>query len=270
MKGAHNQTNIVDPRDANPLDVSQGGIYAHLNATGGADSGGADSGGGDSDEKKVLVTLAPELPGSLQLIKTLTDNGMSVSLGHTNATYDEALAGVTSGATLLTHLYNQMTPFHHRNPGLLPLLTLPYDQRPYYSIISDGIHVSQQAVKLAHCLSKKCVLVSDAMSGLGLEDGVHKLGEIVVEKKGGKAVVSGTDVLAGSVCTLDDCFKNFLKFTECSFVEGLKCVTVNPAAVVGSDKIGRLDVGCYADLCLMTTCGEIRKTWKRGELVFEK
>lgn len=125
-----------------------------------------------------LITLAPELEGSLTTTRYLTSQGITVSMGHTAAHINEAEQGVKAGATLITHLFNAMTPFHHRDPGIIGLLGMPEDVAPYYSIIVDGVHSHEYSVRLAHhSLSSKCVLITDAMAAMGLEDGHHRLGK---------------------------------------------------------------------------------------------
>ena len=122
-----------------------------------------------------IVTLAPELDGALETIQTLHAQGIVVAMGHTNANLDQGSEGIKHGATLITHLFNAMTSFHHREPGLLGLLTrdcgdgeVNNDESdnicPYYSMIVDGIHSHAVSVKLAHLLNPHLVvLVTDAM-----------------------------------------------------------------------------------------------------------
>ncbi|GMH91769.1 hypothetical protein TrVE_jg2866 [Triparma verrucosa] len=214
---------------------------------------------GEKWKEVKIVTLAPELPNSLNLIKSLSDNGIVPSVGHSSSTYSVGLEACKNGAKLITHLYNAMTPFHHREPGLIGL-----SQVTNFSIIADGIHVHPTGVKFAFEGNKSgCCLVTDAMGAMGLEDGVHKLGEIEVEKIGMKAVVKGTETLAGSVARIDDCLKNFLEFTECTLTEGVRCVTSNPARVVGLEgKKGSISVGADADLVLWDS--GVKRVWKGG------
>ena len=125
-----------------------------------------------------LITLAPELEGSLDTIRHLKNEGITVSIGHTAAHIAEAVQGVKAGASLITHLFNAMTPFHHRDPGVIGLLGMPVESAPFYSIIVDGIHSHEYSVRLAHkALPTKCVLITDAMAAMGLEDGHHRLGK---------------------------------------------------------------------------------------------
>lgn len=215
-----------------------------------------------------IITLAPELPGAFDAIKSLTrfDNTLTsapssktttattttthsqqrqqqlhsvvVSCGHTNATYDEGMQALMSGSTLITHLFNAMNPFHHRTPGLIGLLSSSSSTkleqlgltRPYYSLIVDGIHVHESAVSMAYqCHPRGCILVTDAMAAMGLGDGLHSLGNMKVCTKGDCATVAGTDTLAGSVVSMDTCVKRFRQFTRCTIGEALLCATLHPA-----------------------------------------
>ena len=138
-----------------------------------------------------LITLAPELEGSLDTIRFLDSKSITVSIGHTAAHIQEAESGVKAGATLITHLFNAMTPFHHRDPGVIGLLGMPTESAPFYSIIVDGIHSCQYSVNLAQkAHGEKCVLITDAMAAMGLADGHHTLGKqrVIVEKQCGRKI----------------------------------------------------------------------------------
>ena len=125
-----------------------------------------------------VVTMAPELEGSLEAVKYLCDRGITVSMGHTAAHLNQAIDGVEAGATLMTHLFNAMTPFHHRDPGIIGVLGMPTEDSPFYSIIVDGIHSHPFAVRFAwKADGARCVLITDAMAAAGLPDGHYKLGK---------------------------------------------------------------------------------------------
>ena len=225
-----------------------------------------------------IITMAPELEGAVDVIKSLTKpktagcHSVVISCGHTEATYEDGMQAVASGATLLTHLYNAMNPFHHRKPGLVGLLSSESKlartglERPFYSIIVDGIHVHEAAISMAYNTHPHgCVLVTDAMSAMGLGDGTHSLGAMAVDITGDRATLTGTDTLAGSVVTMDTCVRRFRQFTGCSVGEALLCATLHPAMVlkrhvakkkvlgagVSAAPIGVLEVGACADLVLL-------------------
>ncbi|KAL9184176.1 hypothetical protein ACHAXT_002262 [Thalassiosira profunda] len=239
-----------------------------------------------------IVTLAPELPGALEAIQSLTSNNthnVAVSCGHTEASYEDGIQALSNGATLLTHLYNAMNPFHHRNPGLMGLLSSQAKlegmglNRPFFSIICDGMHVHESAVAMAYRSHPDgCVLVTDAMAGQGLGDGTHSLGNMSVSIKGDRATIYGTDTLAGSVVSMDTCVKRFRAFAGCSIGEALLCSTLHPAVVlkrhaqneasgIGRDApIGILEAGARADLVLVNDELDVLSTWLGGHRVFRR
>ncbi|GMI21836.1 hypothetical protein TeGR_g5725 [Tetraparma gracilis] len=251
MRGAHEPSNIVPPSPPTPATFSS--VY-----------------GAPIDRSPiVLTTLAPEQPGALPFIELLTDNRIKVSLGHSAADYETGVAAVGAGATLLTHLYNQMTPFHHRKPGLIALLASPAP--PNYSIIADGVHVAPAAVRCAWEMSRKMVLVTDAMAAMGLGDGAHKLGTMDVTKEGGRAVLTGTETLAGSVASMELCVRKMKEFTGCGAAEAIWAATGQPASVLGLEDRGNLRAGSRADLVLLDKDTlEVKKTYLGGRLVWER
>jgi N-acetylglucosamine-6-phosphate deacetylase len=206
-----------------------------------------------------------------------------VSLGHTAATFEEGKAGLASGATLITHLYNAMPSFHHRSPGIVGLLgsTLTPSSSSssseeeisfFYSVIADGIHCHPAAVSLAYnSHSQGCVLITDGMSALGCGDGEFALGDMNVTVKNGEARLKDVgNTLAGAVCSLDQCVRNFVKFTGCSIAEAVDCVTRNPAKVLKmEDTIGSLEDGMRGDFVLLDPITyEVKATFISGERVF--
>uniref|UniRef100_A0A915D205 N-acetylglucosamine-6-phosphate deacetylase n=1 Tax=Ditylenchus dipsaci TaxID=166011 RepID=A0A915D205_9BILA len=196
-----------------------------------------------------IVTLAPELPGSLDAIKYFRDKGVHVSLGHSAGNLDEGQRAMQGGARLVTHMFNALKPFHHRQPGLIglltcapPALTLPFELP-----------------------SKTCpsglVLVSDCISALGLKDGVHKLGDENVHVTGDLAVREN-GVVAGSVAKMPHCIRTLKKCVECSLEEALKCATTNPATALGIQaKMGSLDYGSVADFVLIDEQVKVHATF---------
>ncbi|XP_015498352.2 N-acetylglucosamine-6-phosphate deacetylase isoform X2 [Parus major] len=164
-----------------------------------------------------IVTLAPEMKRSSEVIRELTKRGICVSLGHSVANLSQAEEAVQHGATFITHLFNAMLPFHHRDPGIVGLLTsdkIPAGRRVFYGMISDGIHTNPAALRIAHRAHPKgLVLVTDAMAGMGLAPGRHTLGQQVVEIDGLNTYIAGTKTLSGSVATMDTCVRHFQEAT---------------------------------------------------------
>ncbi|KAG0274806.1 putative N-acetylglucosamine-6-phosphate deacetylase [Linnemannia exigua] len=147
-----------------------------------------------------IITCAPELDGVMESIPDLVKAGITVSVGHSMANTSEAEKAVLQGATFITHLFNAMPQFHHRDPGVIGLLGSRLDlPRPYYGLICDGIHVHPNSVKIAYDSHPEgVILVTDAMSAMGLSPGNYRLGNMNVSKESDRVVVEGTNVLAGS------------------------------------------------------------------------
>uniref|UniRef100_A0A3B3ZUM0 N-acetylglucosamine-6-phosphate deacetylase n=1 Tax=Periophthalmus magnuspinnatus TaxID=409849 RepID=A0A3B3ZUM0_9GOBI len=164
-------------------------------------------------ERVRVVTLAPELEHSTGVVRELSQRGVTVSLGHSAANLSQAEDAVQSGASFITHLFNAMLPFHHRDPGIVGLLTsdrVPPERTVFYGMISDGIHTNPAALRIAHRAHPKgIVLVTDAIMAMGLPPGRHTLGQQVLEIQGLHAYVAGTKTLSGSIATMDMCVRHF-------------------------------------------------------------
>nr|XP_018911598.1 PREDICTED: N-acetylglucosamine-6-phosphate deacetylase [Bemisia tabaci] len=215
-----------------------------------------------------IVTLAPELENSGSVIEKFVLEKIVVSLGHSMADYEIGELAMKRGATLITHLFNAMQPFHHRDPGLVGLLKAG---RPiFYGIISDGVHTHPSALRIAHCTHPEgLVLVTDAVSAMGLEEGEHHIGEKCIAIKGKEATIAGTNTLCGSIATMDECVRFFKEATGCSLEEALEAATLHPAQVLGIDKTkGTLNFGADADFIILHPKSlQIHSTWIDGRLV---
>ncbi|KAF5890072.1 N-acetylglucosamine-6-phosphate deacetylase [Clarias magur] len=164
-------------------------------------------------ENVAMVTLAPELPNSGPAISELAGKGIAVSLGHSMADLSQAEEAVLQGASFITHLFNAMLPFHHRDPGIVGLLTsdrVPGGRTVYYGMIADGIHTHPAALRIAHRAHPAgLVLVTDAVPAMGLPAGRHSLGQQEIHIQGLHAYVAGTKTLSGSIATMDMCVRHF-------------------------------------------------------------
>jgi N-acetylglucosamine-6-phosphate deacetylase len=203
-----------------------------------------------------LMTLAPELPGAVELIAHATARGVRVSLGHSDATAAETRAAIAAGAVSATHTFNAMRPLDHREPGILG--TVLTDDSLFAELICDGIHVAPEMVKLWWRAKgpEKAILVTDAMSATGMPDGEYQLGEIAVQVANGRAMARG--VLAGSVLTLDRALTNFMEFTGAPLEQALRLLTVNPALMTGlGDQAGFVAVGMPANLTAVDRAGKL-------------
>jgi N-acetylglucosamine-6-phosphate deacetylase len=229
-----------------------------------------------------LITLAPELPNALSCIPALTSSGIRVSIGHSEASYEEAKSAVKAGCTMITHLFNAMRPLHHRNPGIFGLLGTPSSSiaKPYFGIIADGIHLHPTSVKIAwNAHPDGLVLVTDAMRLAGMPDGTYEWtnGSRIV-KQGSLLTLEENGKIAGSSIQLVDCVSNFLNWTGAEVHEALRAVTETPARLLGLGGVkGCLDEGADADLCVLDLKDEggerrfvVDEVWKFGVRVFER
>ncbi|KAM4812890.1 N-acetylglucosamine-6-phosphate deacetylase isoform X2 [Urocitellus parryii] len=221
-----------------------------------------------------IVTLAPELGRSHEVIQALTAQGICVSLGHSVADLQAAEEAVQSGATFITHLFNAMLPFHHRDPGIVGLLTsdrLPPGRCIFYGMIADGIHTNPAALRIAYRAHPHgLVLVTDAVPALGLGNGRHTLGQQDVEVDGLTAYVAGTKTLCGSIAPMDVCVRHFLQATGCSVEAALEAASLHPAQLLGLEKSkGSLDFGADADFVVLDDTLRVQATYISGELVWQ-
>lgn len=212
-----------------------------------------------------LITLAPELPGAVELAAHATAKGVRVSVGHSNATAEETKKAIAAGASSATHTFNAMRALDHREPGILG--TVLTTDLLYAELICDGIHVDQALIPLWWRAKggKRGILVTDAMSAAGMPDGEYTLGGFPVHVADGRATANG--VLAGSVLTLDRALKNFVAFTGATLEDALPLLTRNPAAMTGfEDFAGTLRVNGPADFVALGTDGALAASVIGGQL----
>jgi N-acetylglucosamine-6-phosphate deacetylase len=243
-KGAH------DPANLRPVDL---GFIEELLRSG----------------KVKLMTLAPELPNSLEAIELLQGEGAVASAGHTEATYEEVTRAVDAGLRLGTHLYNAMRPLAHREPGTVGAL-LTHD-RMRTGIIADGVHVHEAALRLAHRAkgSEGLILVTDAMQAAGMPPGDYELGGRKVRLEDG-AVRLPDGTLAGSALTMDEAVRNAIRFLDVSLAQAVRMASEIPAAALNLDGKGKIAVGCDTDLVLLDGEGTVLETTVAGETVYER
>ena len=210
-----------------------------------------------------LMTLAPELPGATQLIDRLLERGVAVSLGHTDATAEQANAAFDRGARSVTHLFNAMRPFLHRDPGVVGAALARDDVVVW--IIVDGIHLAPETVQVAWRAARgRLAVVTDAITGAGLPEGLYSLGNVDVHVHEG--TVRGPDgVLAGSVLTMVEAVRN-LHALGVPFEDAIAAATSVPARVLGDARLGRLDIDLPADLVVLNDRVEIERVLVAGEV----
>lgn len=215
-----------------------------------------------------LMTLAPELPGSLNLIRLLADRGITASCGHTDASYEQTMAAADAGLTHAAHVFNGMTGLHHRNPGVVGAIL--EEERIVAEVIADGHHVHPAAIRLlARCKgSHGLVLITDAISAAGLPDGAYRLGELDVTVKEGVARLTRGGNLAGSTLTMLEAFRYAVKTVGLSIPEASRMASANPARQIGLDRItGAIEPGKRADLVLLDGDLNIRQVWIGGRSI---
>jgi N-acetylglucosamine-6-phosphate deacetylase len=216
-----------------------------------------------------LVTIAPERPGNLDRIKRLRDAEVTVSLGHTNATADQLLAGVDAGATMATHLFNAMSAFNHRDPGAIGAILT--EDRLVAGLIVDGVHAHPRSIELAVRAKgvDRIALVTDMMAAAGMPAGAYTLGGQRVETDG-RSVHLADGTLAGSVLLMDEAIRNLVDWTTISAGQAIRMATEIPAALIGRDDIGCLRPGAFADLTVLDRNLNVLRTIVDGLTVYSR
>lgn len=215
-----------------------------------------------------VVTVAPDKEGGMEFIRKVTsETPVRVSIGHTAATYEQAMEAIANGATQVTHLYNAMTPMHHRKPGVV---TAALRSDVYTEMICDTIHVHPAMFQFVmDCKSKdKFVLITDCMRAGGMPAGEYTLGELEVVVDGTSArLQDGT--LAGSILTLNRAIANVHQHTNKPLWEIVNAATLNPARAMGmQDRIGSIRPGCCADFAVFDDSFHTRMTIVDGRIVY--
>lgn len=242
--GAQNPSHMITP-DLAVVDALVGAGRGHLRA----------------------MTVAPELPGALEVIDLLVASGVVAAVGHTDATYDQARAAFERGATLATHLYNAMRPVHHREPG--PVVAA-LEAGAVCEIINDGHHVHPAIVRqVASHPRARMALVTDAIDAAGMPDGTYRLAGQAAEVRAGVARLAPGGALAGSTLTLDAAVGRAVA-AGVSLPDAVAAATATPAAALGvGDRCGALRPGAPADLVLLDDDGTRRAVMHGGQWTAE-
>jgi N-acetylglucosamine-6-phosphate deacetylase len=217
-----------------------------------------------------MMTIAPELPGALDMIRELTRRGVVASFAHSDATYDQTHAGFDAGISHVTHIFNAMPSLHHRKPG--PLAAIFERKNISAQIISDGHHLHPAIVRFLHSTlgNERCVCITDGMAGIGLPEGTYLYnGREYVSRSGAARYHDGT--LIGSTMSLLKIAYQFKSFTGCTLQAAIDSVTKNPAHVLGLDhKKGCIEIGADADLVLVDADNEAACTIVNGVEVYRR
>jgi N-acetylglucosamine-6-phosphate deacetylase len=210
-----------------------------------------------------VVTVAPELPGALELIGALASRGVVVSLGHSAATAKQAEAGYAAGARSTTHLFNAMTGIDHHAPGLALAALLEDDA--WVELIADGIHVDPALWPLIRRLkpADRLLLVSDALPIAGTGAGRGRIGGLEVEVRDGRVTLAGTSTLAGCVDALDAGVRN-LALSRVPLPDAVAAATRAPLSLLGVADRGRIAAGQRADLVELDRGYRVRRVMRMG------
>ena len=238
-RGAHDETQLRAPADVPPATIEA------------------------LSEGLRLLTVAPELAGATDLIGALSRAGVAVSLGHSAALVDEARDAFAAGATSTTHLFNAMSGFEHRSPGLAVAALLEDDA--YVELIADGIHVHPALWELVTRVKPvdRLLLVSDAVPLAGTGDGRGRIGSLPVDVNGWRCTVVGTETLAGSVIALDTAVRNVVA-TGIPLPAAVAAASRNPLTLLGITDRGRIEVGQRADLVELDADLSVRRVIRAG------
>jgi len=216
-----------------------------------------------------VITLAPEVPGVLELIPWLSERNIISSLGHSSASYEQAVAGFVAGATHATHLFNAMPPLHHREPGLVGAALENDDV--FTEMVCDGIHVHPAVISTAITAkgAERFVPVSDSLQGAGLGEGeeFYLGGQHVTVRNGVARLDSGT--IAGSIVTMDGVVRVLVERVGWDIAEALQMCAATPAAALGLDVIGHLAPGAVANLTVLDADLQVRMTMVSGKIVYQ-
>jgi len=217
-----------------------------------------------------LVTIAPEMPGAIGLIKYLCKQGIIASVGHTNATYVQTQAGIQAGLSHVTHTFNAMRGLHHREPGVVgAALTSP---ELTVEVIADGIHIHPIVLKILTKIKEdeKVVLITDAMRAAGLKEGTYDLGgQEVIVAKGQARLKDGT--LAGSVLTMDKAVKNMVNKIGIQLPKAIQMASFNPARSIGvENRKGSLEPGKDADIVILNKKLEVELTMVASKVIYRR
>ncbi len=215
-----------------------------------------------------VATLAPEMEDGCEAIKAIRENSnVRVSVGHSDATFEEAMAGIQAGATHITHLFNAQTPLHHRNPGVVGAALL---ENVTTELIADTFHVHSGLFELiARIKGDNLVLITDCTRAGGMADGEYTLGGQPITVKGIQCLLAdGT--IAGSVLKLNNAVKNLRDYTDLPFWKVVSAASLAPARAIGVDnRKGSLEAGKDADIIITDGDFNILKTIVRGEVRYE-
>jgi N-acetylglucosamine-6-phosphate deacetylase len=224
-----------------------------------------------ADGRIKIMTIAPELPGGLEMIRMLSRAGVAASVGHSEADYDTALAAIEAGATRATHLFNAMSGVHHRKPGLAAAVL--NEPGICAELICDGVHVSPQMVCLAWRNKGRdaLTLITDATGAQGVGDGIYTLGDFQIQVRGPVCTLMDGVTIAGSVLTMNRAVGNAIGFAGMNWVDAAWTASLLPARVCGAaDRKGSLEAGKDADIVILDSDFSVARTIREGVVAYQR
>jgi N-acetylglucosamine-6-phosphate deacetylase len=217
-----------------------------------------------------IMTIAPELPGGLEMIRMLADAGVAPSVGHSEADYDTALAAIDAGATRATHLYNAMSGAHHRKPGLAAAVL--NEPGVCAEMICDGVHVNPRMVSLAWKAKGRdgMALITDATAAQGVGDGLFTLGDFRIQVRGPLCTLMDGVTIAGSVLTMNRAAANAVSFTGMSLIDAAHLASLAPAEACGvAHRKGSIESGKDADIAILNPDFSVSHTIRDGVVAYQ-
>lgn len=214
------------------------------------------------------IAIAPEREGAIDFIKEANAMGVRVALGHSDASFDEAVDAVDAGANIFVHVYNGMSGLHHRNPGMVGAAM---STDAYGELICDGHHVNPNAANILMNAKgrDRIALITDCMSAGGMPEGDYKLGEFPVVVKDGTARLKDSGNLAGSILRLKEAVKNVVEWEIADVFEAIQMASLIPAKSLGIDDVcGKLHEGYDADFIVLDENLDLKATFLNGKRVF--
>ncbi|MGH9844835.1 MAG: N-acetylglucosamine-6-phosphate deacetylase [Blastocatellia bacterium] len=224
-----------------------------------------------ADGRIKIMTIAPELPGGLEMIRMLADAGVAASVGHSEADYDTALAAIEAGATRATHLFNAMSGVHHRKPGLAAAVL--NEPGICAELICDGVHVNPQMARLAWRNKGRdaLTLITDATAAQGVGDGTYTLGDFQIQVRGPLCTLMDGVTIAGSVLQMNRAVGNAIGFTGMNLIDAAWTSSLLPARVCGvADRKGSLEAGKDADITVLDHSFSVAHTIRAGVWAYQR
>jgi N-acetylglucosamine-6-phosphate deacetylase len=213
-----------------------------------------------------MMTIAPELPGALEAIRFLVAHGVVAAIGHTDATYEQTLAGIAAGASVGTHVFNGMRPPHQREPG--PVFALLGAESVTCEFIADGVHLHDGTLAFAMTVTgaPRAALITDAMSASGMPDGAYELGGQDVTVSSGVARLTDGGSIAGSTLTMDSALRRAVH-AGATVVDAARMAATTPAAAIGRHDVGAVEAGRRADLVVLDDDLRVLRVMRGGAWV---